>query len=560
MPRSLYRVACVALIGLIAACQSSVPASPDGSRTAGPASQRPTPAPSSETPSPSGAALKPISEPISNAGFDALIATPDGFVAAGSSSELTAAVIARGSADGRSWQRLAAEEVFGVPLAGLAQGPLGWVAAEQVEATGGAGVGAVLSYSSDGQLWQRLPDQADLGHSLPGPISAGAWGFAMRGQAIDSSGTSFPAVWVSRDGQTWGLMPPTIDFPEQVVVLDDRLVVLGMGSAAFTIDGSAWVDAGSVPGGDEADVGVSAGLGATVFSTFAAPGPMLWRGTFTGTGSQASLEWESAGLPNQDGSLGLTGLATGRLGALVLGFDRSTLRPISWVARDGRAWQRADLEGSAFGGGVPSVTAVGDESFVALGWNVSEEGDAAARAWTSIDGLAWSRTETDALGVLPDPPTVPCPGSDPTDAAELVAMTDAHPSMPRAVWPSCFGDRELTLDAYVALCDGCGGVSPYEGVPAWLLDPLGYADFWLAGQAGSMGLDPTFIAVKIDPDHPVDEPRAGAHVRVTGHFDDPASATCRLIPFERVELPPAGVSVATCRQQFVVTRLTVLPD
>lgn len=554
-----HRVACLLCVLLTAACETGTSPSPGGSASPGvPTTPSPAPSVPAATPSPSFTVLPVFTDAITDAAFDTLLATADGFVAAGASLKADGVpLMADGSADGRTWQGLAADEVFGGPLAGLAVGPLGWVAAEQVATTEGPGAGTALWHSPDGRRWERLADQADLGHSFPGPVSAGAWGFAMLGQAIDSGGTSFPAAWVSRDGRTWRLTPASMAYPERVLVLDDRVVLLGQGSAAFTLDGSTWIDAGPVPGGEGIEIGVAAGLGTAVLASFAAPGSRLWRGTFVGAGSDVSLDWEPAGLPGE-GSLGLAGVATGPLGALVVGFDRSSFLPIAWAATDGRAWQRADLDAGAFGGGVPSLLAVGTESFVALGWDVSEGGDSVARAWTSQDGLRWSRSESDALGELPGPPSRECPSSVPTKAAELIAMVDAYPSVPGAVWPFCFENRTLTLEGYVGQCDGCGGASNYVGSPDWLLDALGYADFWLGASAGDWG--PGTISVQVDPERPVTIPAVGARVRVTGHFDDAAASTCRLVPYGDAAVPPAGATVATCRRQFVVTAITVLSE
>ena len=80
--------------------------------------------------------------------------------------------MATGSSDGRAWQPLEPAGVFDQPLAGIAVGPRGWVAAEQVEASNGSGVAAILFWSGDGRTWERLADQADLGDFFPGQMAA----------------------------------------------------------------------------------------------------------------------------------------------------------------------------------------------------------------------------------------------------------------------------------------------------------------------------------------------------------------------------------------------------
>lgn len=560
MPTILRRLALVSCIVALAACQATATPTPTASGSPSPGSTSSAEAPTSgPLPTPSGPLLEAGGAPIQDAAFEELIATPDGFLAVGRHGP--DGIVAAGSPDGGSWEPLTAAKVFGQSVDSIGAGPLGWVAAQRIDVTGGAGVGTVLWYSADGRAWLRLADQADLGVSFPGQIVAGQWGFGMVGQYVDDQGTSQPRVWVSRDGRTWQEMALLDWQAERVVVLDTALVVLGGRGAAFTTDGLAWIDAGLVPGDEYTGLGTAAALGSSVLAIYSGQqGQTVLRGTLAPQ-AQPPLAWADAGLPFSKGR-NLTALATGALGAVVLGFDRQTLQPFSWVSGDGRAWQRADVPDVAFGGGVPSIVAVGNTAFVALGWYGNEGGDERARPSISSDGLNWTRTETEALGALPGMPSKACPSKDPTEAAQLISLADGYPSIPQAMWPFCFQDRQLVLRGYVGECGGCGGTTDYVTVPAWLLEPLGYARFWLRGTPGTAGLGELTIAVQINPKHPVRIPPTGAHVRITGHFDDPAAAGCRLIPgFGSVAaLPPAGASVATCRQQFVVTAVSVLPS
>jgi hypothetical protein len=47
----------------------------------------------------------------------------------------------------------------------------------------------------------------------------------------------------------------------------------------------------------------------------------------------------------------------------------------------------------------------------------------------------------------------------------------------------------------------------------------------------------------------------GAVILVTGHFDDPAAAACRVVaqPAPDVQVPTAAELVLACREAFVVT-------
>ena len=61
----------------------------------------------------------------------------------------------------------------------------------------------------------------------------------------------------------------------------------------------------------------------------------------------------------------------------------------------------------------------------------------------------------------------------------------------------------------------------------------------------------------IDPAHPLAIPPVGTHVELTGHFDDPAAATCRMVPLPGAIGPvvPQARTVALCRQAFVATAI-----
>jgi hypothetical protein len=121
----------------------------------------------------------------------------------------------------------------------------------------------------------------------------------------------------------------------------------------------------------------------------------------------------------------------------------------------------------------------------------------------------------------------------------------------------CFGHDALTIEGFVTGCGGCGGTSAVAGSPSWLLDPLGYSAFWLAGAVVPASTGGGGFGVWIDPAHPIAIPAAGTHVFLTGHFDDPAAATCQLVPLVRlsVPLPNPGDAVATCRRSFVASKI-----
>lgn len=115
---------------------------------------------------------------------------------------------------------------------------------------------------------------------------------------------------------------------------------------------------------------------------------------------------------------------------------------------------------------------------------------------------------------------------------------------------ACFGNRDLTLDPATArLAEDDGGLGQVQGTPDWLAP---YSLWRLYGADGPDGLDGS-LPIAIDPALGDAIPQDG-WLRVTGHFDDPASATCRLtFPEESRSGETPEVQRHRCRELFVVT-------
>ena len=158
-------------------------------------------------------------------------------------------------------------------------------------------------------------------------------------------------------------------------------------------------------------------------------------------------------------------------------------------------------------------------------------------------------TPTDVTTTLPtstpdagQSPLVGCLGPRP----DLAAILAIDPSRR----PACFGQSDVTF-----LADGttaeveCG---PGQVEPAWLWCPPA-AFLAPPGRAKAA----TMLAAYLAPGSGLDQAQfvPGAIVQVTGHFDDPAAAACRIVraaPPEWPVLTPAEVVLA-CREAFVVT-------
>ena len=161
-----------------------------------------------------------------------------------------------------------------------------------------------------------------------------------------------------------------------------------------------------------------------------------------------------------------------------------------------------------------------------------------------VDGgfQGWVPTERDGVPLVELVP-VTCPALDSLHPAVLAGMT---------AWArlTCYGNQELVLEG--AWIGGNGGIWPWEGEPAWLVPPdveRGVSD---ADTAFSFVLAPGVVV-------PAALESGGGRVRITGHFDDPAAATCVIHAGEPMVEQPAESVRLFCRERFVVTNVELVP-
>jgi hypothetical protein len=170
-------------------------------------------------------------------------------------------------------------------------------------------------------------------------------------------------------------------------------------------------------------------------------------------------------------------------------------------------------------------------------------------------------TPSPSSSLIPTPTATPSATPSPEPSASLPAYCVSEPELAdlsELMWPltdgvACYGDGPLTFDASWA----GGGVAdcPTMPEPAWLacsaysLRPV--------GETRKVGVPELFVAV--DPASSFEQPEVGSDVRVTGHFDDPAAASCRETATVGGETPaPPTEIVERCRRVFVVTDATPL--
>jgi hypothetical protein len=551
---------------------SRIPASgqPSAPTVAGaPSSPQPSTNPS---PSDGSIRLDPVGDgPLAGATVRSVVSTPTGFALLGDApgAQDPSRLVLAGSPDGRTWSRLSTGSA-GPDFAFLAAGPLGWIATS--EGHGDPVRGTVLWFSADGVTWNRVPDQAGLSTSNlqnaeSNPLSAGPSGFAIVGQ-VTESGSSVAVTWTSRDGLIWTEATALHDKNfDRVLALPGGFIVasggccLGPGSAAFSADGATWRDLTPDPGSPFDPAGqvliASVGSRLVVMRSGEHGDVQAFSGDVAGGAGETGVSWQHD--PATDGLFAGAGISTatgGSGGAVVLGYDRTSLAPIAWTSTDGLAWARTALDATLFGGGVPALTAAGGSSgavsFVAIAGRANAAAEVRPQIWRSDDGIAWSDTGPEPFDAPPVAATGPCPAAPPTAVEDFLAMAPA-------LRPACFGDRVLKVRGVIEACE-CGGTTNQQATPSWLVDTNGYSAFYLSGPIVQAATGPGGFGVMIDPAHPVKVPSLGTGVELTGHFDDPAAATCRVFPLPGAVGPvvPKAQTVAFCRQAFVVTAIRKL--
>lgn len=159
-------------------------------------------------------------------------------------------------------------------------------------------------------------------------------------------------------------------------------------------------------------------------------------------------------------------------------------------------------------------------------------------------------TPSASAAAVAAPPLACPPASGTIDLASLLVI----PAEKRL---ACLGRTEITFVAWVVPQDGRGGMC--SGQPAWLTCRLNVPADQVA--ATERADDPTLGVI---PDPNAIMPAswegilpAGTWVRVTGHFDDPAAATCAGAAFQDVDTP--ALLVRWCRALFVATRVAAAP-
>jgi len=273
--------------------------------------------------------------------------------------------------------------------------------------------------------------------------------------------------------------------------------------------------------------------------------PRVWVGRIDG----GRLMWlrDRSAEPAFAGAV-VTALASDGYRTYAFGWDRATEDALVWTDY-GAGWTRSSLPDSF--GGFPRGAAAGPQGAVVVGTRPTMRGDNPI-FWHLTDAGHWLPEPHPLFAALPDPGNDECPAL-PRDLVEFIVLDSAQAVV-------CFDRTPITLHGWSVRCDGCYGHGPGVSEPAWLVAPaenqLYLSPIEVPDDGGSW-----LISMVLDPSV-AREPAwsTGTWIELTGHFDDPAAATCRYqpVPEELTFMAEQRSYVDNCRRTFVVTEVTDL--
>jgi len=274
--------------------------------------------------------------------------------------------------------------------------------------------GAAWTMAPDG-AWVRTPDQPGLEVGLTVPTSGpekGIFDVAMGPAGLVAIGQAYDdigsGVWRSPDGKTWERFADVLG-PRPSSM---RLSAIAAGAGGYVIVG--WMIDGYMPGNAAGPTAHAA--------AWASPDGVTWTRAKDSADMDVGPCFDTTEEPSCGGMLGVTPSGSGfvAVGQNRTGPAANATRPAAWTSPDGLAWTRSD-GGLDFDGFLSGVTP-GGPGLVAIGTICQSEcyGTAAGGiAVTSVDGSTWS--------------VVPVSGAIPLDHVaatgdEVFALGDANGS------------------------------------------------------------------------------------------------------------------------------------
>lgn len=481
------------------------------------------------------------------ASVNGLVAGPDRFVAFGSTADLPGAPsrpFLLVSQDGQRWDRVDLAPFGGNAVDGVALGPAGWLAVSGVQGSEGPSRSFLWS-SPDAVHWRPLGMMSGLGDDLHvdrligTPTGYEVSVFQGRGEGQQA--------WHSSDGLTWTRADPFAQ--------NGYFQIIGAGAgyfawsqdpgpgshAAFTGDGLLWSEVVNRPTGNPSQI-VSLDDGLLAIDRSPVTGfPRVWKGSVAGD----TLKWTQELDQDAFRDAGVSALASDGTRAIAVGWEASSLKPMVWL-KNGPTWERVPVGSDTFGGAFPMTVAVNAQAAVAVGSRVSLQADNPT-LWRAATGTNWSAVAVPTLVAVGNATATNCP-TRPREILEFLVLPG-----PKAI--ACYGRTPITFRAYSALCAECAGPQPGIFDPAWLVGP----------STSQLNISPIqgtdwWMTVRIAPTLTIDPKWSDEWLELTGHFDDPASTSCRYAPDSQSGDFPWTIAsaVASCRQTFVVTKVRVV--
>lgn len=179
-----------------------------------------------------------------------------------------------------------------------------------------------------------------------------------------------------------------------------------------------------------------------------------------------------------------------------------------------------------------SPVRIGDAAWYAVAWSDDANGTQPLPGWVAAsDGRDWF--------IRPEP--VSCPDQTEVLLAQVLSVTEFERL-------ACFGSAELTFEG--TSVHGFGGATfPGTFEPLWLVNQLQGIPIALGGDV---------FWVRVPPGVAVDYPDSDRiSVSVTGSFDHPAAADCIIDPEGDLHTTEPEAGVLYCREQFVVSSVSV---
>jgi hypothetical protein len=245
--------------------------------------------------------------------------------------------------------------------------------------------------------WTRVPGLEVFGRLAIGDVTDFGPGFVAVGSPAGELGS--PTVLISPDGLTWDLLPdPEGVFDESVISMllsrvDGTLVLIGNGFADDAVFAAAgWVSDDGLSWARIPDGSAIFDGGPIVHLVPGGPGLVAIGDDGAVMTSADGRSWVRTPEVFTPGSI--ADLEAGGPGLVAVGYAEGNGNDAAaWTSTDGVLWTRV-VDDAAFGGpGNQWMDAVasGPAGLVAVGTSYTESGGARGAVWTSSDGVNWTR-------------------------------------------------------------------------------------------------------------------------------------------------------------------------